>query len=166
MRETMNVLLIRAGLIGGGNPRGSHGLNEGQVLHSQAERISSSGNNGSRSRLSVEGRAKEHLRAGAGSDGATHVSGQERQSDLIRSVHPTEAFTWDHLEIDALVPVLCVNQMRKLHGVKLQEATVRKCSLRILEAESTNLLRYDTVKVNERGGHHVKEPIREPLGIL
>ena len=126
MRETVNVLLIRAGLIGGGNPRGSHGLNEGQVLHSQAERISGRGNNGSRSRLSIEGRAKEHLRAGAGSDSATHVCGQERQSDLIRSIHPTEAFTGDHLEIDALVPVLCVNQMRELHGVKLQEATVRK----------------------------------------
>jgi hypothetical protein len=47
------------------------------------------------------------------------MSRQEGQSDLIRSVHPTETFAGNHLEIDTLISVLCVNQMRELNGIKL-----------------------------------------------
>lgn len=37
-----------------------------------------------------------------------------------RTIHPPKALPRDHLEVDALVPVLRVDEVRKLHGVKLR----------------------------------------------
>ena len=36
-----------------------------------------------------------------------------------RTVHPPEPFARDHLEVDALVAVLGVDEMRELDGVEL-----------------------------------------------
>ena len=37
-----------------------------------------------------------------------------------RTVHPTKSLSRHHLEINTLVTVFCVNQMREFHGIKLQ----------------------------------------------
>lgn len=67
-----------------------------------------------------------------------------------RTIHPPKALPRDHLEVDALVPVLRVDEVRKLHGVKLI------CDVRKADnggEESKDLLRDDTVEVHKRGGH-------------
>ena len=123
--ETCSVLLIKFCLVGRRGRGESHRLRERQTLHRQAEWISGGRDHRSGGHLSVSASSEEHLWACASSDGATHVSRQERQPDLIRSIHPTETFTRNHLEIDALVPVFRVDQMRELDSVKLQEPTLR-----------------------------------------
>jgi hypothetical protein len=78
----------------------------------------------------VQREAEKDLGARTGSYGASHVSGQEREADLVRgctsaeseqgsqrrekglAVHPPETFSRDHLEVDTLVSVLRVDQMR------------------------------------------------------
>lgn len=58
----------------------------------------------------------------------------------MRTVHPTKAFTWNHLEVDALVTILGVDQMGKFHGVEL--------------------LGYNSVEIDESGGHPGNSSIR------
>ena len=49
------------------------------------------------------------------------------------TIHPPKSFTGDHLEVDTLVSVLCVDEMG--------------------EFDSIELLRNDAVEVDERCGH-------------
>jgi hypothetical protein len=60
--------------------------------------------------------------AGAGGDRAAHVRREEREADLVRGVHPAEALAGDHLEVDALVAVLGVDEVREFDGVELHPA--------------------------------------------
>ena len=91
-----------------------------------------------------EGRvAKEDLGGRAGCDGAAHAHGEVGEADLVgrlergggvsdkervgeergeeegRTVHPPEPFARDHLEVDALVAVLGIDEVRELHRVEL-----------------------------------------------
>ncbi len=100
--------------------------------------------------------SEEDLRGGARRDGAAHVVRQERQADLVcscaqvrsgtgkkrrgirgRTVHPAEPFAGHHLEIDALVAVLGVDEVR--------------------ESDRVELLWYHAVEVDERGRHPVPD---------
>ena len=115
------MLAIPVRLVGRRNSGGSHGLNERQVLHGETERIGGCRDHGGRSCLSIDDSSEEDLWTRTGSDSTTHVVRQERQTDLIRSVHPTKTFTGYHLEIDPLVTVFRINQMREFYCVKLRE---------------------------------------------
>ncbi len=44
------------------------------------------------------------------------------------TVHPAETFAGNHLEVDALVAVLCVDHVRELDGVELES----RISLRVV----------------------------------
>jgi len=86
-------------------PNGTKTLNE--RFHSDTERIST----GEGTIVSIVS-SKEYLRAGAGSHRPTHVCGQERQANLIRSIHPPKPFSRYHLEIDTLISVFGVHHVR------------------------------------------------------
>ena len=100
---------------------------------------------------------EEDLWRGARRDGAAHVVRQEREADLVcgcgrdlrevgtggnerrerRTVHPAEPFAGHHLEIDALIAVLSVDEVRESHRVVL--------------------LGYHAVEVDERSRHPVPQ---------
>ena len=45
--------------------------------------------------------------------------GEEIEGEEKRTVHPPKPFARDHLEVDALVAVLGVDEVRELHCVEL-----------------------------------------------
>ena len=47
-----------------------------------------------------------------------HVSRQEGQADLVRRIHPAEAFARNEFEVDTLVAVLGVDHVTEFHGVE------------------------------------------------
>lgn len=53
--------------------------------------------------------------------------------NLGRTIHPTESFTWNHLEVNPLVTILGVDQVREFYSVEL--------------------LGYHAIEVDECGGH-------------
>lgn len=48
---------------------------------------------------------------------------------IARTIHPTKSFSRYHFEVDALVAVFRIDQMRKLHRIKLERRTVIAVSL-------------------------------------
>jgi len=78
---------------------------------------------------------EEDLWGGARCNSAAHVVRQERESDLIRGVHPAESFAGYHFEIDPLIAVLGIDEVR--------------------ESDRVEFLRYHAVKIDERSRHHV-----------
>jgi hypothetical protein len=96
---------------------------EVEIVHRQAKDICwDRGHANVDVRVCGEAVAEEDLRARAGGDSTAHVLGEESEANLVGGVHPSEAFTRYHLEVDALVAVLGVYEMRQLDSVELRES--------------------------------------------
>ena len=158
-------------------------------LHSHIERIGlrvvALGKEGLR-----EGRvAEEDFGRGAGCDGAAHAHGEVGEADLVggysdsesvggrqegrrrkgmgwaRTVHPSKPFARDHLEVDALVAVLGVDQVRELDCIELlrnDAVEVDKCSRHPVMAATDQT----TCMQGSNRSLHVEPSVRQTLGIL
>lgn len=77
-----------------------------------------------------------------------------RETTAILTVHPAEALSWHHLEVDSLVTVLGVDQVRQLDCIELRSNCV-SLGEELSEPLVAHLLRDHTIEIDESGGHPV-----------
>jgi hypothetical protein len=46
----------------------------------------------------------------------------ETESRMLLTIHPTESFARNHLEVNALIAIFRINQVRELYSIELQDA--------------------------------------------
>jgi hypothetical protein len=90
----------------------------------------------------------------------------EWRGGVQRTVHPAESFAGDHLEVDALIAVLGVDEVRKPDSIELlwnDAVKVDECGCHPVPVLFDQHCLPDTLNGE---GLHVKETIREALGIF
>ena len=73
---------------------------------------------------------------------------------ITLTVHPAKALSWYHLEVNALVAILGVDQMREPDGVELGGVMLARCHA--ASALYTHLLRDHTVEIHKGRRHPVE----------
>ena len=129
---------------------------------------------------------EEDLRRGACRDSTAHVVREEGEADLVcgckarargqdwrretreagRTIHPAKPFAGHHLEIDALITVLCIDQVREPDRVKLlgnNAVEVDKCSChpnvdnKDIKKNSCKWYKRTCIRNDRQGAEHLQD---------